>query len=98
MEANYLGSDTSLYAQRSSLAGLVKCNLPLLVTLAECDPAYFEQQGLALIDALQRRHHQLPRLVHMIGQNHLSVAVYLGLEGDVLAPQLRSFICDHSGK
>jgi predicted esterase len=96
MEANYLGSDKSLYAQRSSLAGLVKCNLPILVTLAECDPPYFEQQGLALIEALQRRHNQLPRLVHMIGQNHFSVAMYLGLEGDLLGPQLRNFISDHS--
>ncbi len=96
MEANYLGSDKSLYAMRSSLAGLAKANLPMLVTLAECDPPYFEQQGLTLIAALQQRHGQLPRLVHMIGQNHFSVAMYLGLEGDLLGPQLRNFINDHS--
>jgi acetyl esterase/lipase len=96
MEAAYLGSDKSLYAMRSPLAGLVKCDLPLLVTLAECDPPFFEQQGLALLAALHRRHNRLPRFVHNIGQNHLSVAAYLGLEGDVLAPQLRSFISDHS--
>jgi len=96
MEAAYLGSDQSLYALRSPLAGLVKCDLPLLVTIAECDPPFFEQQGLALLGALQKRHGQLPRFVHMIGQNHLSVALYLGLEGDVLAPQLRQFINDHS--
>jgi acetyl esterase/lipase len=96
MEAAYLGSDRSLYAMRSPLVGLVKCGLPMLVTIAECDPPFFEQQGLALLDALHRRHGQLPRCVHMIGQNHLSVALYLGLEGDVLAPQLRNFINDHS--
>jgi acetyl esterase/lipase len=96
MEAAYLGADKSLYAQRSSLAGLVRSNLPMLVTIAECDPPYFEEQGLALINALQRRNKQLPRLVHMIGQNHLSVALYLGLEGDLLGPQLRNFIDDHS--
>jgi hypothetical protein len=28
----------------------------------------------------------------MIGHNHLSPALYLGLEDDLLAPQLRSFI------
>lgn len=96
MEAAYLGADKSLYAQRSPLAGLVRSKVPLLVTIAECDPPFFEQQGLALLSALQRRHGRLPRFVHTIGQNHLSVAQYLGLEGDLLAPQLRSFIDDHS--
>jgi acetyl esterase/lipase len=98
MEAAYLGSDQSLYAPRSSLAGLLQSELPLLVTLAECDPPYFEQQGLALLNALQKKHGQLPRCVHMIGQNHLSVALYLGLAGDLLGPQLRAFIDDHSGR
>ena len=96
MEAAYLGSDQSLYAMRSSLSGLVRTDLPLLVTLAECDPPYFEQQGLALLGALQKQRGQLPRMVHMIGQNHLSVALYLGLDGDLLGPQLRSFIDDNS--
>lgn len=96
MEAAYLGSDQSLYAERSSLAGLVDCTVPLLVTIAECDPPYFEQQGLELLTALQKKHNQLPRFVHMIGQNHLSVALYLGQPGDLLAPQLHSFIRDHS--
>lgn len=96
MEAAYLGSDQSLYAQRSPLAGLARSNLPMLVTIAECDPPFFEQQGLALLNALHKQHGQLPRFVHLIGQNHLSVAQFLGLEGDLLGPQLRSFINDHS--
>ncbi len=95
MEAAYLGNDQSHYAMRSSLRGLLTSDLPMLVTLAECDPPYFEQQGLALMTALQKKRGQLPRLVHMIGQNHFSVALYLGLEGDLLGPQLRSFIDDN---
>ncbi len=96
MEAAYLGSDQSVYAERSSLAGLVHSDVPMLVTIAECDPLYFEQQGLELLAALQRRHGQLPRFVHMIGQNHFSVALYLGQPGDLLAPQLLNFIRDYS--
>lgn len=98
MEAAYLGDNQGLYAMRSSLSGLVASDLPMLVTIAECDPPYFEQQGLALLKALQKRREQLPRCVHMVGQNHLSVALYLGLDGDLLGPQLRSFIDDHSGR
>jgi triacylglycerol lipase len=95
MEAAYLGDDKRLYAERSSLAGLVASDLPMLVTIAECDPPYFERQGLALLTALQKQRGQLPRCVHMIGQNHLSAALYLGLPGDLLAPQLQSFIQEH---
>ncbi|MGP1609715.1 MAG: alpha/beta hydrolase, partial [Burkholderiales bacterium] len=40
MEAAYLGQDQSLYAARSSLTGLLNCDLPMLVTIAECDPPY----------------------------------------------------------
>ncbi|HEY0963881.1 MAG TPA: alpha/beta hydrolase [Pseudomonadales bacterium] len=98
MEAAYLGRDQRLYAQRSPLAGLLRRDVPLLVTLAECDPPFFEQQGLALLAALQRKRGRLPRCVYMLGQNHFSVAQYLGLDGDLLAPQLRCFIDDHSGR
>lgn len=95
LERAYLGDDTSLYAARSSLAALVASELPMLVTVAEQDPPLFERQGLALLLALQQRRQQLPRFVHLIGQNHLSVALYLGLPGDLLAPQLQQFIADH---
>jgi acetyl esterase/lipase len=95
LERAYLGEDTALYAERSSLAGLVASDLPLLLTIAENDPALFEQQGLELLVALQRKHGQLPRFVHMLGHNHFSVALYLGLSGDLLAPQLLQFIADY---
>lgn len=96
MEQAYLGADTALYAERSPLAGLVASGLPLLVTIAEHDPPGFEQQALELLSARQQQHQQLPRVVHMLGQNHFSVPFYLGLPGDLLAPQLTSFIREYS--
>jgi triacylglycerol lipase len=95
-ESAYLGDDTALYAQRSSLTGLVATNVPILLTLAEHDPPVFEKQGLELMRALQEKHQQMPHFVHMIGHNHLSPALYLGLEDDLLAPQLRNFIHEKS--
>jgi acetyl esterase/lipase len=91
-ESAYFGDDVALYAQRSSLAGLLLTSVPILLTLAEHDPPMFEKQGLELMRALQEKHQQMPRFIHMIGHNHLSPALYLGLEDDLLAPQLRSFI------
>jgi len=96
MEAAYLGNDQALYASRSSVSGLLNSDLPMLVAIAECDPPYFEEQALALLGRLQQRRGRLPRIVHAIGQNHFSLTLYLGLEGDLLGPQLRSFIDEHS--
>lgn len=90
----YLGEDASLYAARSSLPGLLDCGLPLLVSLADFDPPMFEQQGLQLLAAWQRRHGKLPQFVYASGQNHLSVAMALGLEIDLVGPRLKAFIDD----
>lgn len=96
-EAAYLGTDQSRYGERSALRGLVESDVPLLVSVAEMDPPLFEQQGLQLLSALHTRHGQLPRFVHALGQNHISPALFLGLENDLLAPQLFAFIHDHAG-
>lgn len=98
LERAYLGDDPSLYAARSSLPGLLDCGLPLLVSLAELDPPVFGQQGLQLLTAWQRKHGRLPQFVYASGQNHMSVAMALGLEVDLVGPQLKAFIDDCCGQ
>lgn len=95
MEPAYLGSDRSVYASRSSLTGLANSDVPMLVTLAEFDPPQFEQQTLALLQAVQQCRGSMPRFVHAVGQNHLSVALFLGLPGDLVAPQIKAFVDEH---
>lgn len=95
MEPAYLGSDRSVYRDRSSVAGLVSTDIPMLVTLAEFDPPQFEVQALSLLTAYQRHKQFMPRFVHAVGQNHLSVALYFGMEGDLVGPQVKSFIGEH---
>lgn len=92
MEPAYLGEDRSVYTSHSSLKGLVDSKIPMMVTLAEFDPPQFERQGLELLMALQAKRKRMPRFVHAIGQNHLSVAMYLGLHGDLVGTQIKSFI------
>lgn len=96
LERSYIGDDFTLYEARSSLKGLLDCQLPLLVTLAELDPPVFERQGLQLLSAYQQRHHHLPAFVYAAGQNHMSVAMSLGLEVDLVGPQLKAFIDEFS--
>jgi acetyl esterase/lipase len=95
-ERAYLGEDESLYYERSSLEGLLDTDIPLLVTMAEYDPPAFQAQTLQFLNAWQGKHSDLPWYVHLLGQNHLSVALFLGLEGDLLGPQLKLFIQEHS--
>jgi len=95
-ERAYLGEDESLYYERSSLEGLLDTDIPLLVTMAEYDPPAFQAQTLQFLNAWQGKHSDLPWYVHLLGQNHLSVALFLGLVGDLLGPQLKLFIQEHS--
>lgn len=92
MEPAYLGEDRFLYSSRSSLKALAKCELPMLVTVAEFDPPQFEQQTLKLLAAVQESRGQMPWMVYARGQNHLSMALYFGLAGDLVAPQVKAFI------
>ena len=71
-EKAYFGEDQSKYAERSSLAGLLKAPIPLMAVVAELDPPFFHQQGKQLADAMgkvpPRREYQffvLPQHSHM---------------------------------
>ena len=94
-EQAYLGDDESLYYERSSMEGLLDTGIPLLVTMAEYDPPAFQAQTLQFLNAWQGKHGDLPWYVHLLGQNHLSVALFLGLEGDLLGAPLKRFIDEH---
>ena len=94
-EQAYLGDDESLYYERSSLEGLLDTDIPLLVTMAEYDPPAFQAQTLQFLNAWQGKHGDLPWYVHLLGQNHLSVALFLGLEGDLLGAPLKRFVDEH---
>ena len=96
MEPAYLGTDRSVYPARSSLQALAQSEVPMLISLTEFDPPQFERQTLDLLSAIQTAKGHMPAFVYATGQNHLSVALFLGLPGDLVAPQLKSFIAGHS--
>ena len=91
----YFGDDPSLYSERSSLAGLKQSSVPVMVVLPEHEVGLFESQALEVLAALKERDSHLPRFIHLIGHNHLSGILHLGLEGDLLGPRLIEFINDN---
>jgi acetyl esterase/lipase len=96
-EISYLNTqDKSELQKRSTLEGLLNCGIPLLLSVAELEPDFFHQQNAQLLVAWQKKHGNLPHIVHSISQNHVSVAMALGLPNDVLGPRLAEFISLHS--
>jgi acetyl esterase/lipase len=86
----YYGSDVSTYAERSSLPGLLKTTVPLLVTDAELDdPVNFQAQAEKLTAARAAAGKTVER-IHLAGHSHISETYAVGtgdrsLSGPVLA-------------
>jgi triacylglycerol lipase len=80
----YYGEDASLYAVRSSQSALVAAKMPMLVGMAEYDPVHFQRQSMGLIQAMSGARKVLPPLVQLLGHNHLSGVLHLGLPDDQL--------------
>jgi triacylglycerol lipase len=86
----YYGADISTYAERSSLPGLLKTTVPLLVTDAELDdPVNFRAQAEKLTAARAAAGKPVER-VHLARHSHISETYAVGtgdrsLSGPVLA-------------
>jgi acetyl esterase/lipase len=90
----YYGDDVSRYATESSLPGLVKSQVPLLVTDAELDPDNFQMQADELAKARKAAGHPVERL-HVPGHSHLSEAYAIGTADDSVSGPVLKFIRAH---
>ncbi len=88
----YFGEDPARYPQQSTLKGMVETPVPVLLTLAEFDPADFERQTLMYVEAYFAAHGRWPNLVRVTGENHFTTGWRVGAEGDVLSDQMLEFI------
>lgn len=87
----YYGSDPDTYTRRSVTAHVRRNHLPLLLTVAEYDPAPIAEQTLALAMALNKADGSPPRMLWAQGENHVSGVHGLGLGNDPIGAALRSF-------
>jgi triacylglycerol lipase len=97
MKEAYFGTDASKYAQMSTLKGLVATTVPVLVTLAELDPADFERQTLQYVNAFWDAHGRWPDLVRVMGHNHFTTGWHINTADDRLARTLLDFVHAHGG-
>lgn len=91
--ALYYGNDPAVYAERSPLAGLKTSKLPLMLAVADLDLPDFEQQTIALWQALCARDKKCPRLVWLPDHSHFSEVLAINTEeGAMLTDQIAEFV------
>jgi acetyl esterase/lipase len=80
----------------SSLPGLLDTTVPLLFSVAERDPARFQQEAAGVVSAWLARHGTLPDLVWVEGHNHMSTIASLTIDEPALGTSLVRFIDRHT--
>lgn len=87
----YVGEDAAQWPDRSPTSHVTSSHPPLLLSVAEFDPAQIAEQTLDLAMALNAADGRPPELVWFEGQNHVSTVHGLGLGDDAVGIALRRF-------
>ena len=93
----YVGDDEANWPDRSPAAHAGPIHPPLLLSVAELDPAQIADQTLDLAVALNAADGHPPELHWFAGHNHVSTVHGLGLGRDKVGETLRAFAARHSG-
>jgi acetyl esterase/lipase len=95
-EKAYFGADTSKYANRSSLRGLVTSGTRLLVVNAEHDPPMFLRQADELREVLDQANKQSVPMLRLDGHSHMSTVMAINTDDTALSRAIEAFITDKS--
>lgn len=88
----YFGADASRYAARSPASHVSANPVPLLLSVAEFDPAPLSRQTLALATALNEARGACPPLVWFGGHNHVSTVMCMGTPHDDVGGVVTDFL------
>jgi triacylglycerol lipase len=89
---SYIGSDTSLYPQRSPITGLGTLPVPSLLVYAELDPAPFIPQFEKLAATIANAPGGKPRLLKLDRHSHLSLSFSIGTDDTALTGPILDFV------
>jgi triacylglycerol lipase len=93
----YYGEDVSKYKERSSLPGLVKSKVPLLVVDAELDPDTFKPESDRLADERAKVGRPVTR-VKLAGHSHISELYAVNTSDESHSAPVLKFVQDLSAK
>lgn len=89
---SYIGSDPSLHAERSPIAGLGRLPVPSLLVYAELDPAPFIPQFDRLVLAMAGAPGGKPHTLRLDRHSHLSLGYAIGTDDTVLTDAVSDFV------
>jgi acetyl esterase/lipase len=92
----YFGHEEANYVAGSTLEGLTRTKIPLLLVLTEMDPPEFQRQTLVLLSHCLQHNGRLPYFVHLSGHNHLSSTMHLNTPDTYLGERIQDFVALHS--
>jgi acetyl esterase/lipase len=87
----YFGADTSRYAERAALPGLLKTGIPFMMSSAELDPPAIAEQFAVLKDAMCRSSRGCVRSTVLPKHSHMSES-YINTADTQLSDQILEFI------
>jgi Carboxylesterase family len=91
-ETAYYGPDTSLYAERSALKGLLATDIPLMFAVPELDLSYFIQQFDLMKDTTCKGAKGCARSVMLAQHSHMSEAFAINTADTRLTDQILEFV------
>lgn len=92
----YFGHDKSHYEAGSTLQGLTRTRIPLLLVLTEMDPPEYQRQTLVLLAQCLKDNGRLPYFVHLPGHNHLSSTMHFNTPDTYLGERILDFLQLHN--
>jgi len=90
----YFGSDAAQYGDRSPITHVENSKLPMLLTVAEFDPAMLASPTYLLAEAITRRDGKAPEVVWLKGHNHVSTVLSFGTADDLFGRKVVAFAKD----
>jgi triacylglycerol lipase len=91
-ERAYFGTDAARYAEQSSLQGLLKTDIPLMVVAAELDPPGFLRQFDLLKEAACKRSTGCAHAIVLPQHSHMSEVYSINTEDTRLTDEVLDFV------
>ena len=91
-ETAYYGPDTSLYAERSAMNGLLASEIPLMFVAAELDPSFFVEQLNLMKEATCKGAKGCARTLTLPQHSHMSEVYAINTADTRLTDQILEFV------
>ncbi|MBB5460643.1 alpha/beta hydrolase [Paraburkholderia sp. Cpub6] len=88
----YFGADESRYAERSPLTHAARCDVPVMIAVAEYENRFLDDYGAAFFIELLRHRGVPPRFVQMRGHNHTSIVAHFNSGEEYLGREILAFV------